>query len=1004
MRKKLACLVFAALVFSSLLVGTARAELVGWWKLDELSGAVAHDSSGRGNHGTLLGNPQWTAGQVGGALRLDGTDDYVSLPIGSVVSSLSSSTIALWVNFSDQGGAWQRILDFGTGTANYIYFCPRDAGGLLHVAITAGTGSWTDITGTGPLPTGWHHVALVIDGTAKVMQVLLDGEVLVRAGTLYTLSDLGTTNQNWLGRSQYADPYFNGVLDDLRIYDQLLTTADIKKVMQGEIALSSKPSPVDGAANVSRDIDLSWTSGDFAATHDVYLGTSFDDVNAASETKPLGVLVSQGSNATTYEPGRLEFGRTYYWRVDEVNAAPDPTVFKGRIWSFTTEPYAYPIRNIKATASSAHNTTTGPEKTIDGSGLDAADQHSTTSADMWLSNRKGAQPTWIQYEFPTACKLDKMLVWNSNQTTESTVGFGARDVTIEHSVDGATWMALGDLEFAQAPGDATCTANTTVDFGGVSVKFVKLTINSNWGDILPQYGLAEVRFLYVPVSATEPNPTDRATGVHPQTALSWRAGREAASHEVYFGADPNTLALTATVATPGYDVATDLLKTYYWKIVEVNEAETLSSWASDIWSFTTADFVVIDDFESYTNDSPKRVFQTWIDGAGFSADEFFDKTNPGNGSGALAGYDPTSGDIMETVLIHGGRQSMPLYYDNSAGLQYSEVERTFAAPQDWTAHGITTLVIYFRGDANNVAGPLYAKINSTKVVYNSGAAGTAFGVWKQWNIPLSSVSGVNLKSVKTLAIGVGDGSAGGTGTIFIDDIRLYAAAPQAVTAADPGANGLVLLYAMEGNVQDTSGKNNNGAASGDPVYIQGPVGMGKALRFDGLNDYVDLPIGTLLSTSSSMTIATFANMADSTSSWQRIFDFGTGSTNYMFLTPRQGTTGTMRFAIRTTVVSEQQATALTTLPFGWHHVAVVIDSAATQFRLYVDGSLVATGPGTLSAGASMLLPKDLGLTNQNWLGRSQFTADGFYNGSLDDFRIYGRALSEGEIRYLAGDR
>jgi len=277
-------------------------------------------------------------------------------------------------------------------------------------------------------------------------------------------------------------------------------------------------------------------------------------------------------------------------------------------------------------------------------------------------------------------------------------------------------------------------------------------------------------------------------------------------------------------------------------------------------------------------------------------------------------------------------------------------------------------------------------------------------VWKQWSIPLSSVSGVNLKNVKTLAVGTGDGKAGGTGTIFIDDIRLYATAPQAVVPANPGNNGLMLLYAMEGDVKDTSGKNNNGTASGEPLYIQSLPGMDKALRFDGLNDYVDLPIGTLLSTSTSMTIATYANMAESTSSWQRIFDFGTGSANYMFLTPRQATSGTMRFAIRTTAIAEQTATALTTLPSGWHHVAVVIDSAASQVRLYMDGSLAATGPGTLPAGTSMLLPKDLGVTTQNWLGRSQFTADGFYNGSLDDFRIYNRVLSEAEVRYLAGDR
>ena len=249
-------------------------------------------------------------------------------------------------------------------------------------------------------------------------------------------------------------------------------------------------------------------------------------------------------------------------------------------------------------------------------------------------------------------------------------------------------------------------------------------------------------------------------------------------------------------------------------------------------------------------------------------------------------------------------------------------------------------MLYFRGDPNNVAAPLYVKINGTKVLYNNGAAGTTFfRSGSSGTIDLSGVPGVNLKSVKTLAIGVGDGSGGGAGNLYIDDILLYAAAPQVVTPVDPGANGLAALYAMEDNVQDTSGKGNNGTASGDPVYVQGPAGYGKALSFDGLNDYVDLPIGTLVSTLSDTTIATQVRFGNTGGSWQRIFDFGTGTTNYMFLTPRTLTTGPVRFAMRTAAVTEQFAMNAATLPSGWHHVAVVIDSATMQIRLYVDGSL-----------------------------------------------------------------
>ncbi len=302
----------------------------------------------------------------------------------------------------------------------------------------------------------------------------------------------------------------------------------------------------------------------------------------------------------------------------------------------------------------------------------------------------------------------------------------------------------------------------------------------------------------------------------------------------------------------------------------------------------------------------------------------------------------------------------------------------------------------------NTSAPVYAKINGTKVVYNGGAAGTAFPVWRQWNIDLASVAGLNLKSIKTLAIGVGDGTAGGTGTIFIDDIRLYAAPPQIVTPADPGNSGLVVLYAMEGDLKDTSGKNNNGTASGEPALVDGQLGFGKALSFDGTNDYVDLPIGTLVSTMTSGTFAAWVNYANTGNAWQRVFDFGTGPLVYMYLAAESGATNAARFAITLNgyaAGAESAVDGTGALGDGWHHLAVVIDAAGMTLKLYQDGTLV-------DSGATRTLPRELGVTTQNWLGRSQFTPnpDPFFAGMLDDFRIYNRALSDSEVRYLAGDR
>ncbi len=85
------------------------------------------------------------------------------------------------------------------------------------------------------------------------------------------------------------------------------------------------------------------------------------------------------------------------------------------------------------------------------------------------------------------------------------------------------------------------------------------------------------------------------------------------------------------------------------------------------------------------------------------------------------------------------------------------------------------------------------------------------------------------------------------------------------------------------------------------------------------------------------------------------------------------------------------------MPLGWHHAAISIDSATMMMTLYLDGEQVGQA-------ATTLLPKDLGNTTQNWLGRSQYTADAYFYGMLDEFRIYNRALSAGEVKYLAGDR
>ncbi len=158
---------------------------------------------------------------------------------------------------------------------------------------------------------------------------------------------------------------------------------------------AADPDPADGAVDVPREAVLNWTPGEYANTHDVYFGTSFDDVNNATVTVDLTGVYRGPLSDSSYAVGeRLGLGETYYWRVDEVNAPPDSTVFKGDVWSFTTEPEGVPLTSdlITATASSVDSNQIDPNATINRAGLDEKNLHNDEKSDMWLCSVDNLKP------------------------------------------------------------------------------------------------------------------------------------------------------------------------------------------------------------------------------------------------------------------------------------------------------------------------------------------------------------------------------------------------------------------------------------------------------------------------------------------------------------------------------------------------------------------------------------------------------------------------------------
>jgi len=523
--------------------------------------------------------------------------------------------------------------------------------------------------------------------------------------------------------------------------------------------------PTDGETNVYRDTDLVWIPGLYAARHDVYLGTVFEDVNSATRADPRGVLIGQNVSTATYDPaGHLELDTTYYWRVDEVNGPPDNTIFKGDVWSFTTEPLVYAIDNIIATSNTTSDADAGPENTINGSGLNEADEHSTRAADMWLG-APGLDPAYIQYEFDRVYQLHEMLVWNYNVEFELVLGFGIKEAAITYSADGENWTTLSDVELGRGTAQSGYAPNTTVAFDGAAAKYVRLTVNSGYGAI-PQYGLSEVRFYQIPAHARAPQPASGQTGVDPGVELNWRGGRQAASHEVYFSGDSQAVtegtALIDTITEDRYSLADldlQLSQMYYWKVNEVNETETAPVWEGSLWDFTTSDYLVVDDFESYTDLEGNRIYESWIDG--------FEATD----NGSQVGYDQAP--FAERITVHTGKQSMPLAYDNTGAATSSQAERLFDIPQDWTRAGATTLTLYIYGAEDNAAAQLYVKIDGTKIDYDGPAEALTSASWTQWSIDLLA-AGLSLENVSQMSIGV---EGAGAGTVLVDDIRLYRVAP-----------------------------------------------------------------------------------------------------------------------------------------------------------------------------------------------------------------------------------
>ncbi|MEO5913773.1 MAG: LamG-like jellyroll fold domain-containing protein [Luteolibacter sp.] len=280
-------------------------------KFEETTGATtAADSSGRGANATLVNSPTFEAGKIGNALRLtQSSSQYATLPAG-VVSDLTTATLMTWVK-TGSIATWQRVFDFGTGATSYMFLTTQYTGtapntNKLRFAITnTGTGGEQRIDSPTATPANaWVHVAIVLNGTTGTLY-LNGAQVGQNAAMTLNPSSLGNTALNYLGKSQFADPYLNSALDDFRIYSRAMAPEEIAAFASPLAA----PQNLEAVADV-QDVDLSWDAVPYAASYSVKSSTTSGG--------PYTVIAS-GLGTTSYTHPGLPLGVTRYYVVDASN-------------------------------------------------------------------------------------------------------------------------------------------------------------------------------------------------------------------------------------------------------------------------------------------------------------------------------------------------------------------------------------------------------------------------------------------------------------------------------------------------------------------------------------------------------------------------------------------------------------------------------------------------------------------------------------------------------------
>ncbi len=961
----------------------------------------ALDGSGNGHHATVTGSPTYAAGQLGQAVDLNGSADYLRIPSG-VIGGVDNMTITTWVNW-DGGANWQRIFDLGDGTARYLFLSPSAGTGKLRVAINNGGGEKI-VEATTALTTGtWVHLAVTLSGDTTTLYVNGTAVATTVAAINPTGFDFKPVN-NYIGKSQFApDPLFNGRIDDFRIYGYALPASQINDVMQGGDTLP--PLAPTGLTTTpgSGQVNLSWTASAGA--------TSYTILRATSANGPYTTLAT-GVTGTSYADTSALPGWTYHYAVSAGNSAGEGEASASAATTAATVVISW--LKLDETSGTTATDATGNNnagtlvntpiwiggKTGNALGLNGTSQYATLPNGVVSNLHDFTVATWVY--------------WNGGGNWQRVFDFGSGTSTYMFLTP--TYGATGKLRFAITTGggngEQRIDGTAALPSGGWH--HVAVTLSGTTGTLYvngQQVGQNTAMTLRPSdLGATTQNRIGRSQYNDPY--LNGRvddfrlyAGALSASQITALAAPIQTTGLTATGGSG--QIALTWTATSGATSYTVRRATTSGGAYTTVASGLTG--------TSYTNTGLAAgttyfyvVTPANASGDGANSAEASAITTPAAPGGVTA--TPGNGQVALTWSASTGATGYNVLRATSPGGSYTTVA-TGVVNTHYTDTGLANgTTYYYVVAATNGSG---SSANSTQVNALTAPPAPADLVALGWNgavdLGWTPASGATSYSVKrattsggaytTLASGVASPAYSDTtavdGTTYYYVVSATNAGGESANSAEASTTftqPLVYLKFDEtsgSSAADSSGNGWTGTLVNGPLWSAGR--SNNTVDLDGANDHVTLPTG-VMNGLTDFTITLWANL-DSISNWSRLFDFGTGTTVNMFLTPKNGANNRIRFAITTGGGGgEQRIDGTTALPIGgWHHVAVTL--AGSTGTLYVDG--VQVGQNT----AMTLTPSSLGSTTQNRIGRSQYN-DPYLMGRIDEFRIYGRALTAAEVASL----